>query len=80
MISDLAGHIEAYMKMGGLQVQCNVMDKATLEKARDNPGEYPNLLVRVSGYTAYFDDLNPHMKKEIIERAEYDLKTGREVR
>lgn len=80
MISDLARHIEAYMKMGGLQVQCNVMDRATLEKARDNPGEYPNLLVRVSGYTAYFDDLNPHMKKEIIERAEYDLKTGREVR
>jgi formate C-acetyltransferase len=80
MVSDLAGHIEGYMKMGGLQVQCNIMDKATLEKARDNPGEYPNLLVRVSGYTAYFADLNPHMQKEIIERAEYDLKTGREVR
>jgi formate C-acetyltransferase len=80
MISNLAAHIEAYMNGGGLQVQCNVMDRATLEEARDYPERYPNLLVRVSGYTAYFADLNPHMQKEIIERAEYDLRTGKEVR
>ena len=43
---------------------------------RDN---YPDLLVRVSGYTAYFSDLNPTMQGEIITRAEYDLETGREV-
>jgi hypothetical protein len=31
------------------------------------------LLVRVSGYTAYFKDLNPQMQDEIIERTEYGL-------
>jgi pyruvate-formate lyase-activating enzyme len=36
--------------------------------ARDNPGRYPGLLVRVSGYSAYFDDLSPAMKQEIIDR------------
>ncbi|MCK4791027.1 MAG: hypothetical protein KAV87_45260, partial [Desulfobacteraceae bacterium] len=36
--------------------------------ARDNPDAYPNLLVRVSGYSAYFNDLTPEMKDEIIRR------------
>jgi formate C-acetyltransferase len=71
MVSSLADHIEAYMRMGGLQVQCNIIDRATLEAASKNPSDYPNLLVRVSGYTAYFTDLNEHMQKEIITRTEY---------
>ena len=37
--------------------------------------EYRDLLVRVSGYTAYFKDLNPQMQEEIINRSEYDLGT-----
>ena len=73
MASDLAARIEAYMNMGGMQVQCNVIDKATLERARADENAYPNLLVRVSGYTAYFADLNPYMQEEIITRAEYVL-------
>jgi formate C-acetyltransferase len=73
MISSLANHIEAYMQLGGLQVQCNIIDRATLEDAREHPQKHPHLLVRVSGYTAYFTDLNPHMQEEIITRTEYAL-------
>jgi pyruvate formate-lyase/glycerol dehydratase family glycyl radical enzyme len=79
-ITKFAQSVEAYMKMGGLQVQFNIIDRATLEDARDNPAKYPDLLVRVSGYTAYFKDLTPAMQSEIITRAEYDLQTGREVK
>jgi pyruvate formate-lyase/glycerol dehydratase family glycyl radical enzyme len=79
VISDLADRVESYMGMGGHQVQFNLIDRATLQEARRYPEKHPHLLVRVSGYTAYFADLNPHMQKEIIERAEYDLQTGREV-
>ncbi len=79
MIDNLSASISAYMQMGGLQVQFNLIDRATLIEARDYPERYPNFLVRVSGYTAYFADLNPYMKEEIITRAEYDLKTGKEV-
>jgi len=78
-IEKFAQSVEAYMKMGGLQVQFNIIDRTTLEDAREHPENYPDLLVRVSGYTAYFKDLNPTMQGEIITRAEYNLETGREV-
>ena len=51
-----------------MQIQTNVLDQKTLLLARENPDLYPNLLVRVSGYSAYFHDLSPKMQEEIIER------------
>jgi hypothetical protein len=48
----------------------------TLMDAKMNPDKYPELLVRVSGYSAYFRDLNETMKDEIITRTEYDIGTG----
>jgi formate C-acetyltransferase len=78
-IKKFAQSVEAYSRMGGLQVQFNLIDRATLEDAKAHPEDYPDLLVRVSGYTAYFRDLNPTMQNEIISRAEYNLETGREV-
>ncbi len=69
----IASHIDAFFKVGGLQVQANVIDKETLQQAMDHPDDdrFRNLLVRVSGYTAYFKDLNPVMQREIIDRDEY---------
>lgn len=63
---------------GGMEVQFNVIDHETLVDAYRNPGkpEHAELLVRVSGYTAYFKDLNRQMQKEIIERTEYLLSRG----
>jgi pyruvate-formate lyase len=62
---------------GGLQVQFNIISRQTLIDAVYHPQkpEYRDLLVRVSGYTAYFKDLNPQMQEEIINRTEYDLGT-----
>ena len=57
-----------YFRRGGMQVQLNVIDPSFLIAARDNPWAYPHLLVRVSGYSAYFNDLLPEMKEEIIRR------------
>lgn len=57
-----------YFRRGGMQVQLNVIDSSVLMAARDNPQAYPTLLVRVSGYSAYFNDLLPAMKDEIIQR------------
>jgi formate C-acetyltransferase len=74
-----ADTIETFFKMGGLQVQFNIIDRKTLEKAKKYPEQYRDLFVRVSGYSAYFKDLNPHMQEEIITRAEYNLDTGKEV-
>jgi formate C-acetyltransferase len=51
-----------------MQVQVNVFDPQILVEARKDPHKYPHLLVRVSGYSAYFNDLAPSMKDEIINR------------
>jgi pyruvate formate-lyase/glycerol dehydratase family glycyl radical enzyme len=59
---------KTYFRKGGMQVQLNVLDPSVLLAARDNPQGYPYLLVRVSGYSAYFNDLLPAMKDEIIQR------------
>ncbi|MCC6847870.1 MAG: formate acetyltransferase [Deltaproteobacteria bacterium] len=55
-------------RAGVMQLQVNVIDRDLLIEARDHPGRHPGLLVRVSGYSAYFDDLSPEMKQELIER------------
>jgi formate C-acetyltransferase len=46
-----------------------MIDPRMLMDARNNPDLYPNLLIRVSGYSAYFNDLSPQMKDEIITRS-----------
>lgn len=64
---------------GGLEVQFNVTTNEDLLAAMVDPSKNPQLLVRVSGYTAYFKDLNPQMQEEIIERTAYALSSGHAV-
>ena len=64
----LEGLIKGYFDQGGMQVQVNVLDPQVLMEARKSPEKYRNLLVRISGYSAYFVDLTPGMQGEIIER------------
>jgi len=73
----LAQSIEAYFSMGGMQIQFNVMTRDMLLDAKEHPHNYPNLLVRVSGYSAYFSDLTSRMQDEIIARTAYDIEGGR---
>lgn len=68
-VAALAGLVRGYFERGGLQVQMNVLDPRLLLQARDDPGSHPWLLVRVSGYSAYFNDLSPDVKQEIIDRS-----------
>jgi pyruvate formate-lyase/glycerol dehydratase family glycyl radical enzyme len=60
--------VDGGLAAGCMQMQVNVLNPQILLDARDHPGRYPGLLVRVSGYSAYFDDLSPAMKQEIIDR------------
>ena len=87
LVKRFADHVLGYMDpstgsggTGGLEIQFNVTDNCAFWDAREHPEKYPELLVRVSGYTAYFRDLNPQMQDEIIERTEYSLRTGKAVR
>lgn len=58
-----------YFDAGGMQVQYNVVDVAELIDAKLHPERHRGLVVRISGYSAYFNDLTPAMKDEIIARS-----------
>jgi formate C-acetyltransferase len=60
--------VRGYFAQGGMQVQINVLDPAVLEEAMRDPASHRNLLVRISGYCAYFVDLTPAMQQELIDR------------
>lgn len=65
--------IKVYFELGGLQVQMNVVDKETLLKAKANPKDYPDLMVRVWGFSTYFISLSEDYQDHIIERTELEL-------
>jgi len=62
-----------YFNHGGMQVQANVLDPETLKAAKEDPASYPGIVVRVAGYCAYFNDLQPEVQDEIIERTAHGL-------
>lgn len=73
IVSAMRNYVKTYFDLGGMQMQFNVVNSATLKDAMANPEKYRNLLVRISGYNAYFVTLNREMQIELIERAEYGM-------
>jgi len=63
--------IRGYFAQGGMQLQINVLDVDILEQAMRDPDSHRNLLVRISGYCAYFVDLTPGMQQELIDRTRH---------
>ncbi|RJQ11119.1 MAG: hypothetical protein C4551_01585 [Bacillota bacterium] len=63
-----AAFLRGYGKVGGTALQINIIDPETLREAQKNPAEYANLLVRVTGYNAYFVTLGKAIQDEIIAR------------
>jgi len=72
-IKKLSQLIRAYFNEGGLQVQFTVADAAILREAQKDPEKHRGLIVRISGYTAYFVDLNHDCQDEIIHRTEHRI-------
>ena len=66
----LASLIRTYFKFGGHHIQFNIVDTATLHDAQQHPEEYRDLLVRVAGYSDYFNDMTTQLQNEIIARTE----------
>ena len=63
--------IRSYFQLDGHHIQFNVVDKLTLIAAQKNPEEHRNLIVRVAGYSDYFNNLNEQLQNEIIARTEH---------
>ena len=65
------GHlIRSYFSLGGHHIQFNVVDTATLLAAQACPEDYKDLLVRMAGYSDYFNDMNADLQQEVIDRTQ----------
>ncbi len=72
-IDKLVALIRSYFKLDGHHIQFNVVDKKILLKAQENPEQYSDLIVRVAGYSDYFNNLEKPLQDEIINRTEQNF-------
>lgn len=62
--------IETYYRKGGMEIQVSAVSRETLLDAQEHPDRHGDLIVRVSGFSAYFTTLSLTTQNEIIERTE----------
>ncbi|MFW6101434.1 MAG: trans-4-hydroxy-L-proline dehydratase, partial [Bacteroidota bacterium] len=71
-INKFASLIRSYFKMDGHHIQFNVISADTLREAQKHPEKHGDLIVRVAGYSDYFNDLGEDLQNEIIKRTEHE--------
>jgi len=64
--------IRTYFDRGGQEIQINSVSKMTLADAMNHPEAYQNLIVRVSGFSAYFTTLDQSVQEDILSRTEHE--------
>lgn len=69
-VESVAHLVRGYFEQGGFHVQFNATDAQTLRTAQERPEDYSDLIVRVSGYSAYFTRLGRQIQDDIIARTE----------
>ena len=60
--------IRTHFDLGGTQINLNIMDKAKVLAAHQDPSLYPDLVVRVTGFSAYFASLSPAFRQLVVDR------------
>ena len=73
IVDTMAHYAKTYFSMGGMQTQFNVITTDILKDALANPEYYQDLMVRISGYVAYFTKIQRDLQLEVIRRAEYRI-------
>ena len=71
-VAKLASLIRTYFALGGHHIQFNIVDTETLYAAQKCPEDYRDLLVRVAGYSDYFNDMNADLQADVIARTEQE--------
>ena len=60
--------LDTHLKCGGTLINVNVLDKEKILAAHKDPSLYPDLVVRVTGFTAYFASLSPEFRQLVVDR------------
>lgn len=63
--------VEIFVKNGGHQLQLNAVNRDKLLDAQKHPEKYPNLIVRVWGWSGYFSELDTVYQNQILKRLEF---------
>ena len=72
-IEKTASLVEAFINLGGHQMQLNAVNRDVLKDAQKHPENYKNLIVRIWGWSAYFCELDKEYQDHVIARHEYAL-------
>ena len=70
-VKKTAALVKAYIDLGGHQLQLNSINRERLLDAQKHPENYPNLIVRVWGWSGYWNDLGAGYQEHIIKRCEF---------
>ncbi len=68
LIVILENLIKTHFKEGGTQINLNVLNKEKILEANRDPSKYPDLVVRVTGFSAYFASLSPEFRQLVVNR------------
>ena len=72
-IKKVAQLVKSFVQLGGHQLQLNSISRDKLIDAQKHPENYTNLIVRVWGWSGYFNELDVEFQNHIIKRAEYSV-------
>ncbi len=67
-INTIAAFIKGHFEQGGTLININILDGKKLMEAHKNPDLHPDLVVRVTGFTAYFASLSPQFRQLVVDR------------
>jgi formate C-acetyltransferase len=67
-IDKVVALIQTHFERGGTQINMNIINKQTVLEAHKDPSTHPDLVVRVTGFSAYFASLSPEMRQIVVDR------------
>lgn len=67
-VEHVANLIRTHFDLGGTQINMNIMDVQKVLQAHQDPGKFPDLVVRVTGFSAYFASLSPEFRQLVVDR------------
>lgn len=67
-VDSVANLIKTHFDLGGTQINLNIMDAKKVLEAHEDPSKYPDLVVRVTGFSAYFASLSPEFRQLVVDR------------